>query len=98
MNKYETVIVMDSTITDEKRNKTINKFYNFIANNGTITNKEEMGKRKLAYTIKKHEYAYYYVIEYETKAENILELERLCRITDEVLKFMTVKKERNENL
>ena len=93
MNRYETVIVMDSTITDEKRNEAMNKFYNYIANNGTITNKEEMGKRKLAYTVKKQEYAYYYVIEYETKAENILELERMCRITDEVLKFITVKKE-----
>ena len=51
-----------------------------------------MGKRKLAYEIKKNKEAYYMQINFESKPEAITELERIYRITDEILKFITIKK------
>ena len=52
-----------------------------------------MGKRKLAYEIKKFTEGTYLVFNFEAKPEFITELERVYRITDEVLKYMTIDKE-----
>ena len=52
----------------------------------------DMGKRKLAYEIKKNKEAFYVQFNFESKPEAITELERIYRITDDVLKFITIKK------
>ena len=54
---------------------------------------EEMGKRKLAYEIRKFSEGFYIVIKFEAKPELISELERNYRIDDGVLKFITVRNE-----
>ena len=52
-----------------------------------------MGKRKLAYEIEKNKEAFYVEFDFEAKPELIAELERNYRITDEVIKFITVRKD-----
>ena len=52
-----------------------------------------MGKRKLAYEIKKNKEAYYIQFDFEAKPESITELERVYRITDDILKFIVIRKE-----
>ncbi len=93
MKNYETVILLDENITEEQRLSVISKIENYIKENGEITNEENIGKRKLAYQIRKQDYAYYYIIEFNTEPQNIAELERIYRITDEILKFIVVRKE-----
>ena len=51
-----------------------------------------MGKRRLAYEIKKQQEGYYMVFEFESKPEAIAELERIYRITDDIMKYIIVKK------
>lgn len=48
-------------------------------------------KKKLAYDIKKNKEAYYMVFKFEANPTLIAELERVYRITDEVLKFITTR-------
>lgn len=93
MNKYETVILIKSDITEEKRNDVIDTIKKYLNENGKITKIDELGIRKLAYMVQKYKEAYYYVIEFNSNAENIAELERIYRITDEILKFIVVRKE-----
>ena len=50
-----------------------------------------MAKIKLAYDIKKNKEAYYMVFKFEANPTLIAELERVYRITDEVLKFITTR-------
>ena len=50
-----------------------------------------MGKKKLAYEIQKYKEGFYAIFYFEAKASFVLELERNFRITEDVLKFMTVK-------
>ena len=52
-----------------------------------------MGKRKLAYEIKKQSEGYYVVYTFEANPEFIKELERIYRITDSIMKFITIRKE-----
>ena len=51
-----------------------------------------MGKKRLAYEIKKNKEAIYMLLNFEAKPDSIAELERNYRITDEILKFIIVKK------
>lgn len=50
-------------------------------------------KEKLAYPIKKQAEGYYVLINFESAPSEIDELERVYRITDEVIKFIVVKKD-----
>ena len=93
MNKYETVFLVTNTINDEERKKILEKIKSLISVNGTITEIEELGEKKLAYEVRKHEKAFYYVINFESDSGFIAELERNYRIMDEIIKFIVVRKE-----
>ncbi len=92
MNKYETIMILDCTISEESRENAINKIKKYIESKGKIENTEDLGKKKLAYEVKKNKEGYYYIIEFMAEPESIAELERIYRITDEILKFIVVKK------
>ena len=68
MNKYETIFLISNQITEEQRKSIITKIAELISKNGTITNKEELGEKKLAYEIRKHTQAFYYIINFESEA------------------------------
>ena len=93
MNKYESVIIINPNLEAESIKTLIEKFSNLINSNGTVSSVEEVGKKKLAYEIKKNKEGYYVVFKFESKPEAIAELERIYRITDEVIKFIVVKEE-----
>ena len=92
MNKYESVIIINPNLEGEAIKALIEKFSDLINNNGKVDSVEEVGKKKLAYEIKKNKEGYYVVFKFESKPEAIAELERIYRITDEILKFITIKK------
>lgn len=93
MNKYETIIIISSRLTQEQTNAVISKVEKYINENGNIINTDDKGIRKLAYNIKEHNEGHYYLIEFESKEDSISELERLYRITDEILKFIVIRKD-----
>ena len=93
MNKYETVILISNKITDEQRENIVDKIKNLISSNGNVIETNDMGEKKLAYEVRKHTQAFYYVINFESDAEFISELERNYRITDEILKFIVIRQE-----
>ncbi len=93
MNKYESVVIVNPNLEEESIKNLEKKFSDLINTDGNVTSVEEMGKRKLAYEIKKQKEGFYFVIKFEAKPELIAELERNYRITDEVMKFIVVKEE-----
>lgn len=93
MNKYESVVIVNPNLEEESVKNLIKKFSDLINTDGKVISVEEMGKRKLAYEIKKQKEGFYIVLKFEAKPELIAELERNYRITDEVMKFIVVKEE-----
>ena len=93
MNKYETVFIINPNIEDDGIKALIEKFSKLINNDGKVEEVNEMGKKRLAYEIKKNKEGYYVSINFEAKPELIKELERIYRITDEIIKFIVVKKD-----
>lgn len=93
MNKYESVIIIGQDVTEEGIKALIARFSELINNAGKVEDVQEMGRRKLAYDIGKNTEGYYVVFTFEGKPELIAELERNYRITDEIIKFITIRKD-----
>ncbi len=93
MNKYESIIIIDQNVDEEGIKALISKFTDLINTEGKVLNVNEMGKRKLAYEIGKNKEGFYVVFDFEAKPELIAELERNYRITDNVIKFLVIKKD-----
>ena len=93
MNKYESVVIINPGLEENGIKSLIQKITDLINSDGKVENVEEMGKRKLAYEIKKQKEGYYVVVNFEANPALIVELERIYRITDTILKFIVVKKD-----
>ena len=93
MNKYESIIIINPNLTEEAIKALEDKFTGLINENGKVESVENMGKKKLAYEVKKNKEGFYMLFNFEAKPDSIAELERNYRITDEILKFIVVRKE-----
>ena len=83
MNKYELALVVSAKVEDEVRDAVVEKAKGYITRyNGTITEVEEWGKKKLAYEIQKMHEGFYYFIQFEADAQCPAEVERHVRIMD----------------
>lgn len=91
MNQYEISVLYDPglEIDLEKATSRVEKI--FTDNGATITNADNWGKRKLAYTIKKHDMAIYVFYTVEMPGANVAKLESILNITDEVIRFLITK-------
>ena len=92
MNKYESVIIINPNVEETALKELIERFQNLINTDGKVEKVNELGKKKLAYEVKKNKEGYYVVYDFEANPSLIAELERNYRITDQVIKFIVVKK------
>jgi small subunit ribosomal protein S6 len=91
MNKYEISVLYDPSLEVDldKAEEQIKKI--FTANKAKIVDSDNWGKRKLAYPIKKQDYAVYVFYTVEMPGENVAKIEATLNITDEVLRYLIVK-------
>ncbi len=92
MNKYESIIILNEKINEQEKNNVIKKVKSYINESGKIIEIKDLGLRKLAYDIKKCKRGYYFEIIFSMKENKIIELERIYRILDEIIKFIVIKK------
>lgn len=92
MNKYESVIIINPNVSEEEIKALIERFTALINTDGKVEKVDELGKKKLAYEVAKNKEGYYAVIDFEANPSLIAELERNYRITDEIIKFIVIKK------
>ena len=95
MSKYEIATVLSANLEEEGRAQIIEKIKGLVERfEGSVTDVDERGKRKLAYEIQKMNEAYYYFIHFETEnADCPNEMEQQLRIMDGVLRYLIVKQE-----
>ena len=94
LNKYESIYIINPNVEAEGIKSLVEKFNALIEEEGgKVTETTEWGMKKLAYPIKKLNQGYYVLVNFEAKAEFIDELERVYKITDGVIKFITIRKE-----
>ncbi len=90
--KYEAMMVFSVLNGEEATNALVEKFKALVAENGTIENVDDWGKRRLAYPINDEVEGYYIIVNFESNPEFPAELDRVAKITDGVLRTMVIAK------
>lgn len=91
VNKYETVIIFDSSLDEEKISSKVQDVERRVREaGGEVQSINRWGKRKLAYPIQKKENGFYVLLQYTTAGSQIAEIDRILRLDDAVLRHMTV--------
>ena len=91
---YETVFVLDPSLDDPTIEREIEKVEEFITNHkGRIIKNERWGMRKFAYPIKKKQQGYYTLIYFEGDGNIPSELERIYKLNEYCLRYLTVTSE-----
>lgn len=92
MRNYETLYILNPQLEEEQLKELVEKFKNLIeTHNGKITNLEEWGRRKLAYTVKNLNEGYYVLMNFEAEPAAASDLERVFKITDGLVRYLIVK-------
>ena len=79
-------------LDEEATNAVITKFENLINNNGGQVDKiDRWGKKRLAYVVKDFTEGFYVLVNFSAVPATILELDRIMKITEDVLKFMIIR-------
>ena len=92
MSKYETIMVYSLAKGEEAAKELVEKFKALVESNGTLESVDEWGKRKLAYLIDDEAEGYYVLFNYQAAPEFPAELDRVVKITDGVLRSLTLNK------
>jgi len=93
MNRtYELMFIVRPDMTDEDLDKLISTLQSSVpAIGGTVQKVEKMGKRRLAYMVRRFHDGIYVLMVVEGGGAVIHELERRLRVTEPVIKFLTVR-------
>ena len=86
--KYEVLYIIDPTLGEEGIAALVEKFKAMVEAEGTLSNIDEWGNRRLAYAINDLTEGYYVLMNMETKPEFPAELERVMKITEGVLRCL----------
>lgn len=93
MRKYEGILIFLPTLEEEKRVQLFNRFKGIIEADGSITNVDEWGIRKLAYLIDDIGEGYYILVNFEATPEVVKEIDRVARISDGIMRHMIIREE-----
>ena len=89
---YEVMFIVRPDTLDEDADKLIAGFEATVTNGGgTIRSTEKLGRRKLAYTVRKFNEGNYVLLTVEADGNLVHELERRLRVSEPVIKFITVR-------
>ena len=89
---YEVMFIVRPDLTEEDLDKLVSGLQNHATSAGaTVKNAEKMGKRRLAYDVKKFSEGNYVLFTLEADGKSVHELERRLRVTEQVIKFITVR-------
>jgi small subunit ribosomal protein S6 len=94
LKAYEVMLIMRPNLEDEARESVLEKVRGIItAEGGTVDSEEAWGKRRLAHEIVHEEEGDYHVTLFHSDTATVAELDRVLRITDQVLRFMIVRRD-----
>ena len=92
MRKYETLYVLQPMLEEEAIKALVERFATLITEQGGQVEKvDEWGKRRLAYEIQGYQEGFYVLTNFKSPVETAQELDRIIKITDNVLRYLIIK-------
>jgi len=93
MQKYETLFILHPELGEVGAKELIDRTRKLIEGpDGVIDDLQEWGMRELAYPIRKLSRGYYILLQYTSRPEVVKELERTFKISDDVLRYVSVRR------
>lgn len=93
-NLYEGMYVISATLSDDARNKALDKIQGGITQRGgEIVKIHDQGRRRLAYEIDGHREGHYYVVYFNLKPAGISELWQDYHLNEDLIRFITLRTE-----
>ena len=98
MNRtYEIMFIVRPDVEEADLDKLIEGFSSNVTNGGgEIKSVEKMGRRRLAYTVRKFNDGFYVLLTIVAAGSLISEIERRLRVSEQVIKFITVRMDEEE--
>lgn len=94
MRGYELMYIIRPDLDEEQTNAVIEKYKGLLETQGaTVQNVEKWGKRRLAYLVKDQMEGFYVIVTFRSEAPAVAELERVLKISDEVIKYLIIVQE-----
>jgi len=94
MRRYEMMLLLTDRLDEEAAKAAFDKAKTILADQGgSLLEEAWWGKRKLAYEIDKRDHGFYGVLDFEATSDVVNELERQLKISDDVVRFKTVRPE-----
>jgi small subunit ribosomal protein S6 len=94
VREFDTTFIVQPEISEEGREALIGKLRSVLERSGaTPLEVDDMGKKKLAYEIKKFQKGHYLSLFYLDKGQSVAELERALRLDESILRWLTVRRE-----
>ena len=90
MRQYETMVIIDAMISDDAIAAEIQKINDTIVAAGEVLRRDDWGKRKLAYEIKKKTHGFYVIFYYKAEVSVVETLEKAFKLNDNILRWMTL--------
>ncbi|WP_013321572.1 30S ribosomal protein S6 [Gloeothece verrucosa] len=89
---YEMMYIMRPDLLDEQVQQQINKYRDFLSEHKAEEIQiKNLGKRRLAYPIKKYTDGFYVQMNYKGDGKQVAPIERAMRLSDEVIRYLTIK-------
>ncbi len=90
--EYEFTVIASGNLQDADKNKLFEKYEGiFLADGGEVLKRDDWGNRRLAYPIKEQFRGHYVNYDFVGKPEHLAEAERLMRIDENILRYMSVR-------
>ena len=98
MNRtYEIMFIVRPDVEEADLDKLIEGFQkNVTDGGGEVKSTEKMGRRRLAYTVRKFNDGFYVLLTIVAAGSLITEIERRLRVSEQVIKFITVRMDEEE--
>ena len=91
------MFIVRPDVEETEIDKIVETFSGYVTNGGgTVKAVEKMGRRRLAYTVRKFNDGVYLLLMVEAPASLIAEIERRLRVSEQVIKFITVRTDEEE--
>ena len=94
MRKYEIMYILNASLEEAARQQLIESLHGIITSEGgTLDKVDEWGIKEFAYEINHMSKGYYMVVTFQAEVETVAELDRICRINQNVVRHLIVNLE-----
>jgi small subunit ribosomal protein S6 len=91
-SNYEMMYILRPDLSEDQVREAVEKYKNYLSENGAEDLQVQVkGKRRLAYVVKKHLDGIYVQMNFQADGSQIAPLERMMRLSEEVIRYLSLK-------